>query len=313
VPLSKIVTEASLLILSSKLSQAIKEDLDMLQSTNQAIRDDTVFMRNALPTLQTHVLAIRDDQQHQKILDWLSPTDFPAQQYDIISRRQEGTGQWLLDSPEFRGWLQGADRTLFCPGIPGAGKTMIAAIAIHHLGRIAQADVGLAYLFCNYKSQVDQSACSLLTALLKQLVQSQPDISAPIIRLYDHHSKKKSRPSLDEIFKALLSICSNHATVHVVVDALDECADRDGTRSRLIEKLRELQATTNVRLLFTSRFIPEIMENFRLGPVLEVRASKEDVELFVAGQIPRLPSCIRRDNELVRAVQTKIVESVDGM
>ena len=276
-----------------------------------------------MPTLQTNVVTIRDLQslqldaqklqQHHTMMQWLSPTDFPAQQHDIISRRQEGTGQWLLDSLEFKGWLQGADRILFCPGIPGAGKTMMAAIAIDHLGRTAQADVGLAYLFCDYKSQVDQSVCGLLSALLKQLVQSRPDIAAPVTRLYDHHSKRKSRPSLDDMFEALLTICSNHARVHVVVDALDECADQDATRSRFIEKLRELQARTNVRLLFTSRFIPEITEKFQSDPMLEVRASEEDVERFVAGQIPRLPSCIRRDDKLTRTVQSKIVEAVGGM
>jgi hypothetical protein len=202
---------------------------------------------------------------------------------------------------------------LFCPGIPGAGKTMIAAIAIDHLGRLAQADVGLAYLFCNYKSQVDQSLHGLLSALLKQLVQSRTDIAASVTRLYDHHSKQNSKPSRDEIFTALLTICSNHTRVYIVVDALDECTNQDGTRSRLVEKLGELQARTNVRLLFTSRFIPEITERFLSNPMLEVRASKEDVKQFVAGQIPRLPSCIRRDDELALAVQSKIIEAVDGM
>jgi hypothetical protein len=134
-----------------------------------------------------------------------------------------------------------------------------------------------------------------------------------VTRLYDQHSKKKSRPSLDEIFAALLDVCLNHARVYVIVDALDEFTDQDGTREQLIEKLRELQMRTNTQLLFTSRFIPEIEEKFRLDPVLEVRASEEDVEKFVAGQIPRLPSCIRRDEELRRAVQSGIVKAIDGM
>jgi hypothetical protein len=280
-------------------------------------------MRNAIPTLHTHMLAIRDTQslqwndqklqQHKAILDWLSPTDFPAQQHDIISRRQKGTGQWLLDSPEYNGWLHGTDKTLFCPGIPGAGKTMMAAIAIDHLGCLAWADVGLAYLFCNYKSQVNQSVHGLLSALLKQLVQSRIDIASPVTYLYNHHTKQKSRPSLDEIFTVLLTICSNHAGAYFVVDALDECSDQDGTRSQLLEKLRNLQAKTKVHLLFTSRFIPEIMEKFRSDPILEVRASEEDVKQFVAGQLPRLPKCIQRDVELMLTVQSKVVKAVDGM
>jgi hypothetical protein len=245
-------------------------------------------------------------------LGWLSPTDFPAQQHDIITRRQEGTGQWFLDSPEFKGWLQGSDKTLFCPGIPGAGKTMMAAIAIDHLCRtVRRDDIGVTYLFCNYKAQADQSAPNLLTALLKQLVQSRPDIAAPVTHIYDKHLRWGSRPSLDDIFGALQSVCSNYATVYIVVDALDECAVID--RGRLINNLHELQARTDVRLMCTSRFIPEIDWGFYLNLTLEVRASEKDVRRFVSGQMPRLPNCIRRDDELKRAVQNKIVEAVDGM
>jgi hypothetical protein len=101
--------------------------------------------------------------------------------------------------------------------------------------------------------------------------------------------------------------------VYIVVDALDGCADRDGARDRLIDKLCELQAKTDVLLMCTSRFIPEIMRKFCSSPTLEVRASEEDVRWFVAGQMPRLPNCIRCDGELKRAVQNKIVEAVDGM
>jgi hypothetical protein len=298
-------------MLSSKLSQAIK--------------DDTSFARDNITILQTNVATIRHTQsqqlntqvhqQHYTVMQWLSQTDFPAQQHDIISRRHEGTGQWLLDSPEFTGWLQGANKTLFCPGIPGAGKTMMAAIAIDLLSRLSREDVGVAYLFCNYKSQYDQSQTlhGLLSALLKQLVQSRIDLAAPVTHLYDNHSKQKTKPSLDEICTALATICSNYAGVYLVVDALDECSDRDRTRSRLIEKLRELQAKTKVRLLFTSRHILEIKEKFNLDPILEVRANEEDVKQFVVGQIPRLPKCIKRDNELSLMVQSKIVEAVDGM
>jgi hypothetical protein len=307
----------------SKLSEAIKADLQILHNADQAIKADTSFLRDALPNVQMHIHTIQDIQrlqwdgqqlqQLQVVLAWLSPTDFPTQQHDIISRRQEGTGQWLLDSPEFKSWLQGPHRTLFCPGIPGAGKTMMAAIVVDYLDRTAQADGGLAYLFCNYKSQVDQSVHGLLSALLKQLAQSRTDNAATVTRLYDLHSKKKSRPSLDEIFTALQTVCSNYAGVHIVVDALDECTDQDGARSRLVAKLRDLQAKTNMRLLFTSRFIPEITEKFLPDPKLEVRASEEDVKRFVAGQIRRLPNCIRRDDELTRAVQSKICEAIDGM
>jgi hypothetical protein len=112
---------------------------------------------------------------------------------------------------------------------------MIAAIAINYLGKLAQADIRLVYVFCNYKSQNDQSLYSLLSAFLKQLVQPRTDIATLVTHLYTYHLKQKSRLSLDEIFIALLTICSKHARVYIVADALDKYSDQDSTRSQLIK------------------------------------------------------------------------------
>ena len=114
--------ESYVLTMSSKLSLAIKEDTSFMRKDVAAIRDKQ--------DLQWEAQKLR---QHHAIMEWLSPSDFPAQQYDIICRRQEGTGEWFLETPEFTRWLEGSDKTLFCPGIPGAGKTMMAAITIGSL------------------------------------------------------------------------------------------------------------------------------------------------------------------------------------
>lgn len=189
---------------------------------------------------------------------------------------------------------------------------MVAAVAIDHLCRTTHSDnAGIAYLFCNYKAQVDQTARNLFAAILKQLVQSRPDIAAPITGIHDHHSKRATKPSLDELTQALLSTCSNYSTVYVVVDALDECSNANGVRHQLIDKLRSLQANRNVRLLFTSRYIPEVIQEFHSNPQLEVRASNEDVRRFVVGQLPRL--CVPINEQLHRDIESKVVEAVDGM
>ncbi|RYP19461.1 hypothetical protein DL767_009642 [Monosporascus sp. MG133] len=251
-------------------------------------------------------------QRDHLLLKWISPTDYPAQQSDIIKRRQEGTGQWLLDAPETARWLSETKGTLFCPGIPGAGKTMIAAIAIDHLLKSVQSSsVGVAYVYCNYKAQEEQDTSSLLAAILKQLVQARQSIVEPVERLHKQHADRGTRPLLDEVCSVLRDVLANYATVYIVVDALDEC--KDGTRRQFLAKLQDLRAGQDVRLMATSRFIPEIVDAFNEAPKLEVQASKEDVKRFVAGQLYRLPRCIQRDAALQEMVQEKIVEAVDGM
>jgi hypothetical protein len=57
------------------------------------------------------------DKDSQDIVAWLSPLNFFTKQNDVFSRRQEGTGKWLLEADTFKKWLDGTDRTLWCPGL----------------------------------------------------------------------------------------------------------------------------------------------------------------------------------------------------
>jgi hypothetical protein len=83
--------------------------------------------------------------------------------------------------------------------------------------------------------------------------------------------------------------------------------------SQLLAKLRDLQCKPDLRLMVTSRFIPDIVVEFRLMPMLEVRASDADVEQFMGAQMYRPPKCVQRDDERQGFVQDKIVEAVKGM
>ncbi|KAI1667999.1 Ankyrin repeat domain protein [Pyrenophora tritici-repentis] len=281
----------------------------------QAIKEDTEAVRNHVSAVTSRTDTIRQDQdsaKHRRLVEWLSISDYPNQQSDIIKRRQEGTGRWFLDAPELARWLNESKTTLFCPGIPGAGKTMIAAIAIDHLLNTAQnSSHGVAYVYCNYKAQEEQDVLSLLAAILKQLVQGRMLTVDHIERLHLKHASRGTKPSLDEIYGALRDVLASYQSVYIVIDALDEC--QEGTRRQFLAKLQDLQAIQDVRLIATSRFITDIEDAFRGAPRLEVRASREDVKRFVAGQTYRLPASIQRSTELQQMVQEKIVDAVDGM
>jgi hypothetical protein len=101
----------------------------LVDSTAIIKQEDNAHVREGVKLLNQR----QDDQERLSVLNWLTPTDYSTQQSDYISRRQAGTGQWLLDSPEFQMWMQADKQTLFCPGIPGAGKTILTSIGIDGL------------------------------------------------------------------------------------------------------------------------------------------------------------------------------------
>ena len=59
------------------------------------------------------------DKRGREIITWISHMDFAAKQYEALSARQEGTGDWLLEKPEFQAWTTDSDgkHILWCPGI----------------------------------------------------------------------------------------------------------------------------------------------------------------------------------------------------
>jgi DNA replication protein DnaC len=108
-------------------------------------------------------------QDNQAILDWLTTVEYAPQQNDYIARRQPGTGQWLLDSVEYQSWRETNKQTLFCPGIPGSGKTILTSIIVGELITRFRNDksVGIAYIYCNFRRKDEQKINDLLASLLK--------------------------------------------------------------------------------------------------------------------------------------------------
>ena len=191
---------------------------------------------------------------------------------------------------------------------------MIAAVAIDHLlNKATIENIGIAYVFCVYKSQLEQTLAALLSGLIKQLSQSLPTTPSAVEQLYKKHQTHGTRPYLEDLTKLLQEVCSLHSTTYIVVDALDECTDHEGARDKLINELLALKATTNLHLMLTSRPLPDIVEAFQGEPVFKVRASEDDVRQYVASQLPRLAKCVQRDEELKNKIKDEIAESVDGM
>jgi Cdc6-like AAA superfamily ATPase len=257
----------------------------------------------------------QDEQERRAIIDWLTPIDYAAQHSDFISRQEKGTGQWLLNSDEFQAWLNTSKQTLFCPGIPGAGKTILTSIIVDYLERRFENDhsVGITYLYCDFRRQQEQSPSDLLASLLKQLVQERHSMLENVKSLYEHHKDKRTRPSFDEIVKVLHSTIRIYSRVFIIIDALDECHVSNG-RNRLLSEVFGLQIHAQVNLFATSRFVPEITSQFEGSISKEIRAANDDVLRYVNGRIPQLlRSQISKYPDLQNKIRAEVVQAVDGM
>ncbi|KAI4620670.1 uncharacterized protein J4E87_006995 [Alternaria ethzedia] len=325
-------TTTSLLVKISACSKRNEKHLaDLKSALDSSIRETHLTLRSingeleSIQTTQNDVrgrveeLHGRQDMEEalrkrQRILDWLTPIDHASEQRDAISRRQKGTGEWLLRSQTYQDWLSTDSRTLFCPGIPGAGKTVFASIINADLWERYHDDptVGLAHLFCNYRRHNEQTLEALLSGLLKQLVQHQVPLPECVTSLYDTQQKGAS-DRIEATTEALRSAMATYSRVFIVLDALDECSTSQGCRTRLLSSIQNLQKHGHINILATSRFIPEITEKFKTACELEIQADSNDVREYLSDNIYRLPGFVQDNVSLQEEVVSKIVEAVRGI
>jgi Cdc6-like AAA superfamily ATPase len=235
-------------------------------------------------------------------------------QSDTLRKRQAGTGEWFLKSTPFIEWLEGKKKTLFCPGIPGTGKTMIASIVVDHLkASFPDDETGHAFLYCIYKRQENQEVDNLLASLLGQLALWKKSIIPEAIREWykKHLEGEKPRLSRNEIHGALCSITRTYSRTFIIIDALDECKT-DQIRNELLSEIYKLQEGSDVRLMVTFRPSIEPQPPSSMTK-LEIRAYKEDIEQYLSSRISELRTVVQKNNELQRKIRDRISTLVDGM
>ncbi|KAF6827873.1 hypothetical protein CMUS01_08819 [Colletotrichum musicola] len=270
----------------------------------------------AIQAVRGMVDSMYDEQktrQKREILEWLTATDYEPQHRGHMDARQDGTGQWLLDSDKFKTWMSEKGKGLLCPGDPGSGKTIMTSIVVDELSRqFPDEDVAIAYVFCNAKDQAKQTLHHILSSLAKQLAQAHV-LPARLVSAYEEHRDKGTTRSEGETLGLLRELAGARARVFVLVDALDECgAD---VRQRLLSELSRLQRDVHVNIFATTRQILEIVDHPDLGrcDTLPIQASNDDVLQFVAGQMPRMQPFVQKRPDIQAQIKDVVAKKADGM
>jgi hypothetical protein len=174
-----------------------------------------------------------------------------------------------------------------------------------------------AYFFFDGKNgqKGSQTVESLIRSLIVQFAASYGGIPATLAKLYQSCHDGKSQPSVQSLQSVLLLILEAFDDVYIVLDALDECAERK-------DVLKWIKQTTSWRksklhLLATSRPEEEIAKHLRLLDPDHVYIKQDlvgrDIERYINSILYDEDSFSQWGDEMVASVKNTVLESASGM
>ncbi|KAL8837688.1 MAG: hypothetical protein Q9170_002420 [Blastenia crenularia] len=258
------------------------------------------------------------EEKRQKIISWLSPLNFQQKQQTVLSDRHAGTGQWFLKSEEFKRWLEGKSKYLWCHGEPGCGKTVLASIVVDDLRQhfSQEQETTVAVVYCEYKRQDMQTPSNLMASIWSQIIAVGP-LATKVEDLFDQHARDGTTTTFDQIYNILELAVETLASIFLVIDALDELTERNYA-SVFLGALDKLATShPKVHILVTSR-----SEFCTLPGATSIRATakRSDIECYVKDAIEGgicssqvLSNQVKSDEALKERMVQAIGKKADGL
>ncbi|PQE24874.1 Vegetative incompatibility HET-E-1 protein [Rutstroemia sp. NJR-2017a BVV2] len=226
------------------------------------------------------------------LCDWYEDTIHtnPSSKHNDANELYEpNTGNWVFRTTEWNEWINGRIKSILCSGIPGAGKTILAAHVIETLSRMCEVEherMECFYYYCYYGNSQDESR-PFLRWIVSQLLREIHEIPPIAYKIYN----KNAEPTRLQLLEILDASLEDFGRVYVVVDALDESKDTDNLLA-LLEVLGTDSRFQKIRLFALSREHLDIQSTMcRFSTPLSMSNDfvKADIETYVAAKIQSDP------------------------
>lgn len=180
-------------------------------------------------------------------------------------------------------------------------------------------------MYFNYNDQNANSMGQVIASLTKQLIASvAPEIGKSImedaIEFREEHNS--GSPGPDDYFMLLSKVIRSTQKTILILDALDECPDKDServNRAWLIKSLLKL----GVQMLVTSREMPAIEALFEQAPdfaMLAISPASQDIKSYIQWRIydmkygsPNLRDLLKENQSLQGKIIQTVVEKYSEM
>ncbi|EAU90021.1 ankyrin repeat domain-containing protein 52 [Coprinopsis cinerea okayama7 len=220
-----------------------------------------------------------------EIQDWFAQSaNFHVVQQQNYEKWTDGTLSWFTESEDYLTWKDGRRRILWGTGIPGAGKTILAAKTIHDLQILQEASpkkICVVFAYCRYSERLNVK--DILESLVTQFLEAEPSLADLVEPLYSLHQRKKTRPTQQELLDLLRQFEGRFDIVFYVIDGLDEALV--DTQFDLIKVINFLQG----QFALTSRPLKKLEAGLPTTRFYSVTAKTSDIVLLIVQMVERNP------------------------
>jgi hypothetical protein len=222
-----------------------------------------------------------------KIRDWLQPTSYDvvgSEYRKHLNAHLDGTGAWLTASTTYQEWLQNSKHgLLWIKGIPGSGKSVLAASLIYELSK-SRPGVPVLFFFFRQIIAANHEPQALLRDWMHQLLDYSPPLQSQLKEHMDEDHSVESLPVKDMWNTLRMAFHNLPGEVFCVADALDEM---DGGNEPFLDALGAVGSwnPAKVKILITSRPVPSVEEPLRRASGVHLRLQERlvdaDISMFV--------------------------------
>ncbi|RFU78472.1 hypothetical protein TARUN_3719 [Trichoderma arundinaceum] len=220
----------------------------------------------------------------EAIRAWLQPTayDIAGGEYrKHISSHVAGTGTWLTSSDMYQEWLKSEKHgLLWIKGIPGSGKSVVAANLINEL---TKSNPGSPVLFFFFRQIIDANhePHALLRDWMDQILSYSPPLQKQL-KTHVEAGRSLESISMEEMWRHLrLAFAGLPKKVFCVADALDEMDQGNEEFLSALGELGQWRPET-VKVLITSRPVSKVEVPMRKIPCLHLRLQENLVDTDIS-------------------------------
>ncbi|KAL6693803.1 ankyrin repeat-containing domain protein [Trichoderma pleuroticola] len=290
-------------------SSTFRHHIRILQGNINIFRDwgNRAFSPSDKPSAA--VQAQLEEKEKTDCRQSLSFRDLDARLQNI-SPVQPGTCEWFFETSQFLDWYDGTKHGhefLWIKGNPGTGKSTLVK-RIFEYCQTKQDYVIAAYFFNARGAELEKTPLGMLRSLLFHLLQHEPS-------LYDHFLpmfRKKQldydvdwewcEPELTSFFLSKLQKCQSRPLL-LIVDALDECIERDVQKvAEFLQRLstNAIDAGNTLKICLSSRHYPFVRFEEYQELVLETeKQHDEDIVKYISSKLTR------KDKEIEEELRKK--------